>query len=480
MRKFSVTLLCGGLRFGGLLFGGERKFKWILLVAGVAWVQRPAVAPPPFLGTKTPYAAPVFEYTPAPAGFRPVFINYAGRHGARFLTKAGSDLSALQVLDQAAEKQGLTPLGQRIHGAVKRLCLIEKGQYENITLLGAAEQRAIGQRLFDRYPSAFAGKGLDVNVTFKQRTRQSADAFLQGFGGYRGATRFSRSPDSLDAVLRFYDLSPAYLKYKKGVALKRGVDSVDGDARTASSAAAICGRLFTAAFLRDRSSADALAFSDALYDLYSVQFSLPLEVKERGWAPDSVDVSPAFGREDLAWADFRNGAADFLEKGPGRDALGIQVKVAAPLLVDFIKTTDAAVGAGGSGVTAGSGMDGSGAIGGRDAVLRFTHAEAISPFACLLGIPEASVPAAAIARYHDHWQAERIIPLSANVQWIIYNSGREYKVKILLNEREVVLPALGGGPYYSWDSLRAYCLGRLKAVEAGLQGDMISWLKELK
>jgi len=36
----------------------------------------------------------------------------------------------------------------------------------------------------------------------------------------------------------------------------------------------------------------------------------------------------AFDKEDLEWMEFRNGAADFLEKGPGFDSVGIQVKVA--------------------------------------------------------------------------------------------------------------------------------------------------------
>ncbi|HEY4336827.1 MAG TPA: histidine-type phosphatase [Puia sp.] len=439
-----------------------RKFKWVLVFGFAAWVQRMAVAPPLFLGTKTPYVTPMGESTAAPAGYRPVFVNYVGRHGARFLTKAGADIGVLRVLEEAAGKQGLTSLGQRVRAAVKRLCLIEKGQYENITLLGAAEQRAIGQRMLNRYPEVFQGRGLDVAVTYKMRTKQSADAFLQGLEGYHGATHVTRLPDSLDAILRFYDLSPAYQKYKKGEVVKKAMDSVDRDPRTGAVATAVSERLFTPAFLRGRTAADALAFSDDLYDLYSVQFSMPGEIKEKGWGLDSADVSVAFSREDLVWEDFRNGAQDFLEKGPAREPLGIQVKVAAPLLADFIRTTDEAV----------AGRR-------KDAVLRFTHAEAISPFASLLGIPEASMPAAAIARYHDHWQAERIIPLSANVQWIVYSNGKEERVKLLLNEREVRLP-IGGGPYYSWKELRAYCIERLKAVQTGLEGDMLAYLKELR
>ncbi|HEY4107377.1 histidine-type phosphatase [Puia sp.] len=439
-----------------------RKFKWILLVAGVAWAQRSAVAPPPFLGTKTPYTAPDAGYTAVPAGYRPVFVNYVGRHGARFLTKAGADTGALRVLDLAAGERGLTPLGQRVRAVVKRLCAIEKGKYENITLLGAAEQKAIGQRMFSRCAGAFQGRGIDVAVTYKIRTKQSADAFLPGLSGYRGETHFTRLADSQEAVLRFYDLSPAYLKYKKGPVVKKGMDSIDNDPRTAAVAAAVGARVFTPGFLAGRTPAVALAFSNDLYDLYSVQFSLPGEVRAGGFAADSVDLSPVFSREDLSWEDFQSGAADFLEKGPGRDPLGIQVKIAAPLLADFIQTADAAV-----------------AGRGRDAVLRFTHAEAISPFASLLGIPEASVPAASIGHYQDHWRAEKIIPLSANIQWIVYQNGEGTLVKILLNEREVRLP-IGGGPYYPWKELRAYCMGRLKLVQAGLQEDMIAWLKRLK
>lgn len=439
-----------------------RKVKSALLCILVAWAQRTAVAPPPFLGTKTPYTAPAADYTPAPAGYRPVFVNYVGRHGARFLTKAGADISTMQVLDQAADEQGLTPLGQRIRGAVKRLCLVEKGQYENITLLGAAEQRAIGKRLLARYPEAFQGRGLEVAVTYKVRTKQSADAFLRGLEGYHGPMHFTRLADSLDAVLRFYDLSPAYLKYKKGGVVKKGMDTLDSDPRTAAVAAAVSERLFTPGFLKGRTAVDALALSDGLYDLYSVQFSLPGEIKTKGWPLDSVDVAPAFSREDLSWEDFRNGAQDFLEKGPAHDPLGIQVKVAAPLMADFVRTTDSMV-----------------EKGGRDAVLRFTHAEAISPFASLMGIPEASVPTASIGHYRDHWQAERIIPLSANIQWIIYSNGREVLVKVLLNEREVLLP-VSGGPYYSWKDLRAFCVARLGQVKAGTEGDMIGWLRELK
>ncbi|HEY4291208.1 MAG TPA: histidine-type phosphatase [Puia sp.] len=461
-----------------------RKFNLffgILLLGVMAEAQS-------YLGTKTPYPVPAGVYTSPPAGFQPVFINYAGRHGARYMTKAGPDIEALRLLDAAEGRQGLTKVGLRVRGMVRRLCAVEKGEYENITLLGAEEQQAIGRRMLSRYPAVFIGKGLDVVVTYKVRTQQSADAFLKAFAGYKGPRRFSKLPDSLDAVLRFYDLSPAYQRYKKSEVLKKTWDSLDRDRRTGEAAEAVCERVFTPGFRLGLKSGEELRFAGNLYDLYSVQFSLVRETK------DSVDLGIAFGAPELAWEGFVSGAQDFLEKGPGRDPLGIQVKVAAPLLVDFVKRMDEVVAAAG-------GLDAAGkpvvarAAGGCDAVLRFTHAEAISPFATLLGISEASVPALDIYAYSKHWRAGEIIPLSANVQWIVYSNGKGYLIKVLLNEREVRLPlrgvgaggaeragnaGAGDGPYYSWEELRSYCMARLKAVGADLKGDMVDYLKELR
>ncbi|HEY6899114.1 MAG TPA: histidine-type phosphatase [Puia sp.] len=448
-----------------------RKFSFFLIafLSGLFAVGQA----PLYLGTKTPYVAPAVSYTPPPAGFKPVFVNYAGRHGARYMTKAGADVDALRLLEAADKVQGLTETGRKVEGMVRKLCEVEKGQYENITLLGAEEQEAIGSRMLSRYGPAFTGRGIDVVVTYKVRTQQSADAFLKGLAGYKGQRRFSKQPDSLDAVLRFYDLSPAYQQYKKSAGLKKVFDSLDRDRRTAAAAAAVSERVFTAGFRAGMKAGEELKFAANLYDLYSVQFSLVRETK------DGVDLGIAFGKDELSWEDYASGAQDFLEKGPGRDPLGIQVKVAAPLLADFIRTTDGIVGRRGMGKGDERGGDAA------DAVLRFTHAEAISPFATLLGIPEASVPAAGIYTYHEHWQAEKVIPLSANIQWIVYGNGKEYLVKVLLNEREVRLPRLGvfaagGGVYYRWEDLRAYCLGRLKAVGAELDGNQVEYLKKLR
>lgn len=152
---------------------------------------------------------------------------------------------------------------------------------------------------------------------------------------------------------------------------------------------------------------------------------------------------------------------------PGFDSIGIQVKVAAPLLADLINSFDRAVTKPDAG----------------DAVLRFTHAEAIAPLAALMGIREASTPVTSIYKYHEHWSAGNVIPLSANIQWVLYAGpgAVDYLVKVLLNEREANLPvATSQWPYYRWEDLRTYYVQKLRAVGAGLQQDMMGYLRGLE
>ena len=437
------------------------RVLWILLcllMKGMVYAQ--------MLGTKTPYVAPRGAYTPPPPGYRPVFINHVGRHGARFLTKAGADQEVLRVLEVAEKRKALTSIGMQVKAIAMRLQAAGKGKYEKITLLGEEEQAAIGRRMHVMYASAFMGRGLEVVTTWKQRTQQSAEAFLKGIAGYGGPLQYERAPDSTDTTLRFYDLSPAYIRYKKGALIRRCLDSLDKDGRTAAVARRICGRLFTAAYARELMGAEGVAFADDLYDLYSIAWAMSGELRAAGHPGDRNGLGVAFDKEGLSWLDFRGGAADFLEKGPGFDSVGIQVKVAAPLLADFIKSMDRATGSGP----------------GRDGVLRFTHAEAIAPFAALLGIRGASTAVRSIYQYHDHWQAERVIPLSANIQWVLYSrEGGGNLVKVLLNEREAVLPvATRQWPYYRWEDVRSYYIQKLNSLHTGLQENMQEYLSRLE
>jgi len=449
-----------------------RKFSFLF----VCLLMQKHVFAQTYLGTKTPYGGPSHEaYASPPAGYQPVFINYVGRHGARFLTKAGADLQVLEALQAAEKSNALTAIGKKIKAIAQRLQTASKGNYENITLLGQEEQEAIGERMWYTYKSVFSGRGVEVVTTWKVRTQQSAEAFLKGLADYKGEKRYERAPDSADTTLRFYDLSPAYTHYKKGGLIKKCMDSLDKDSRTLATARRICGRVFTPAYVKElmktaegkTGPSKGAAFADELYDLYSIAWSMSGEVRNAGFPGDSEGLGVAFDRDDLEWMEFRNGAADFLEKGPGFDSVGIQVKVAAPLLADLINSMDRAV----------NKPDG------KDAVLRFTHAEAIAPLAALLGIREASTPVTSIYKYHDHWSAGIVIPLSANIQWVLYagTGSGGYLVKVLLNEREAVLPvATTQWPYYRWEDLRAYYIRKLGAVGAGLQQDMMGYLRGLE
>jgi hypothetical protein len=407
-----------------------------------------------YTGTKTPYPFKQADYTPVPKGYSAAYVNYTGRHGARFMTKAGSDVKLLAVLN----KSPLTTLGDSIRVMTEHFLEIEKDNYENISLLGDAEQHAIGARLREREASAFKGRGLAIAVTHKKRTRQSADGFLKAFADYKGKKEFKMVQDTNENVLRFYDLSPAYEAYKDGKVIAVRVDSLRNDPRTRKIAFDISKRLFKTTL----SEKDQLAVAEWLYDLYSIQFSLVMEMQQ---ANVQFDFGKAFTEEDLQWLDKINSAADFLEKGAGLDTLGIQSRIAAPLLLDLITSTDA--------LTKGMLK--------KDAVLRFSHAEAISPLATLMGIPEASIPSASIYNYDKHWKAEHIIPLSANIQWIIYSNGKKFLIKVLLNEREVALPVKTTSyPYYKWEDVKSYYLNKLKKIGVKPGDDMHKYLLLVK
>src|SRR6201996_195960 len=170
-----------------------------------------------FLGTKTLYKNNGQKNTPPPAGYAPVFINHVGRHGARHLTKDVSSTSAWRLLLAADSANALTEKGKQLLQMVKALQKVEKGNTKYISAEGVNELKGLGERMYINYPAVFKGKvNLKVATTKEVRTKQSADAFLQGLNSKLNDTAAINFYND-DTNLRFYDLSPVYKQFEDGV-----------------------------------------------------------------------------------------------------------------------------------------------------------------------------------------------------------------------------------------------------------------------
>ncbi len=429
-------------------------FSWLVFLVCVHVCK----AQDNYLNTKTPYHPQQTNYTPEPKGFKPVFINYTGRHGARFQTSADKDQLVIAVLKQADQQHQLTTEGAVLLAQLQLFQQIEQNSYGELTLLGKEEQEHIAARMSTAYPGVITNGKLLLETTDKLRTQQSAKAFLKGLPYYDAAGSTSIIfPAASDSILRFYDLSEAYKTYEKSAQIKIHIDSLLNDERTATASFDICKTIFTKEFIQHFSdgsikddkqqSISSTTFSLALYDIYCSTFATSEELKTANNTIHTT-LNKVFNNRILQWFDTITSASDFYEKGPAEDASGIQATIAIPLLYDLLKTTDTAINQKKY-----------------DAVLRFTHAEAISPLAALMEISQASTTSSSVFDFYKGWKAADIIPMSANIQWILYSNGKTYLLKILLNEKEIALPvATKTYPYYNWNDVKTYYLNKIASL----------------
>lgn len=420
-----------------------------------------------FLGTKTLYKNSKQKYTSAPAGYLPVFINHVNRHGARHLTKDVKTAVVYALLIKADSLNALTEKGKRLKQMVIALQKVEKGNTKNISEEGRKELNGLGKRMYNNYTNVFAGPvNLNVTVTKEVRTEQSADAFLGGLN--------SRLKDSVtikkyndDTHLRFYDLSPAYKKFEDNVDESEPKLSLEKAANMDILNSNIIARFFTADFLSKLDNGTKSKVVSDIFGFATIVYSLATEIRQAGFMPADVDFKSMFTCAELAKIGMLDSIDENLKKGPGTNNNGIQVRVAVPLLVDFINAADDFI-----------------RNKNVNAQLRFAHAETIAPFATLLQIAEADKASKDPSKLNASWQASRIIPLSSNIQWIFYKKkrGADYLVKILLNEREARINGLkvSGFPYYKWSELRGLYMAKLTRMGVRLTDDMNAFLTNLQ
>lgn len=383
------------------------------------------------LGSKTPYAPreDAARYEAAPAGYEPLAVQLVARHGSRGLTKPGSDEAALKVWREAEAAGALTPLGRRFGADLQRFIAAQRRLgYGNLSQLGVEEHEQLARRLVARLPGFFAaGPGVEVLSSGVDRAVDSSRSFASELQRAApkarvpaswGADRFllyfhklDARRDTADTPARRATLQrcEAYQAWLRSPVLAAQQQRIDADPRLPAAARAVLTGLYSEAFVARLP--DPLVAAREVMDVRGASAGLRRELggEVREYVPP--EAAAAFIEAD--------DAEDFYRKGPGLIEAGpVTYAIATQLvddMLDRLATSDGAV-------------------------LRFAHAEIISPLVSALGIAgeHQPQPLAQPYSYRDNpWRSETVIPMAANVQWEVWRSdGGERLVRMLLNEGE--------------------------------------------
>ena len=422
-------------------------------------------------GSKTAYQY-VKQPTAVPASYQAFYIDHIGRHGSRYLSKPKYENIAYKVLTLAEKNNQLTDMGKSLLKQIIGINALNRNHYGELTDLGRKDISLISQRMLNNYPTVFKGQKIEVISSTSPRAKETAEIFVKPFKANYPDIHIFQPPENKQTLLRFFEYSPAYDAYKKSKNIKAALKLLERATKTEDMSQDVARLIFTADFihqlnngvaLSEKSSIKTADFVIAIYQLYQELLSFPPETL----AGNHLDFSDYFTQDQLVWFNTVVTAKNFLQIGPAFDVKGIQVKIAAPLLLDMLKTADKAI------------TDKN-----VDANLRFAHAETVSPLATLLELEGAYTAVNSVEDYPSVWQAERIIPMGANIQWIFYQSNQSNQpilIKVMLNEREVHLPLpTNNFPYYRWDEVKQYYKNKLHKLGLTDESDSLEWLNKVK
>ncbi|RLN69061.1 hypothetical protein BBJ28_00006661 [Nothophytophthora sp. Chile5] len=371
----------------------------------------------------------------------PVQLNYAIRHGTRNPTM--KDIT--RIVD--THSRLLASRSAASEAAVTRTAWLETwtNPYPEETAAGladagVAELIAMGQRLHARLagvsPSHFDASKFAFEHTWKIRTRQSAEAFAFGFFDGLQPVFYDTAPIGDDQVLRFFDNCPAFemqIEQNKSATIEH---------RKYRDSEQMMKNLATFRRLS--------GFPNATQkDLEAAYAGCAFDVAVRGVLDQWCAL---FDDEMLLAMDYFQDLKHFYRKSHGH---ALAFEIAAPLLQDLFHSMKQRV-------------DGSSAVEGH---FRFAHAETILPLAALLNVSYFDRHA---SDREGHFRADTplelalqrkfksstLAPFAANIGFVLYECAAEveeaaptFKVKTLLNEREVIFSECNGQALCAFEGL---------------------------
>ena len=425
----------------------KRLFSILLLVAGALgtcfaqnWKEVIERDPARLAGTYYVYDADALPaLTPAPAGYKPIYISHFGRHGARYCTSEYDPMH--EWLTKAHKARILTEKGERFHTEYE--AFYQKVRYckGNLTEVGKKQHRNIAIHMFERFPEVFSGPTHVVAAsTESPRVIQSMWSCLSGL-----QSRDDEIDFDADASARFapwlqpvLSSNPYYVKERTRVnsATRKKLD--DYTSRTLP-AKEIMLRLFT-----DLDAASAVlktspeTFVKSLHSIVSGTRCLDEDQGIFDWLVSEEEMR-------LMWKVVS--AAYFSSSGNLEDSGSMLVDYAAFTTEQVIECADADM-----------------ASGDTQLRLRFGHDASLMPFITFLDMNGVGRSTSSFEESLEIFP-NYYVPMGCSAQLIFYrNQANRILVKALLNEEEATLPFKAvEGPYYDWQDFKDYYASRIAA-----------------
>ena len=376
--------------------------------------------------------------TPAPKGYKPVYISHYGRHGSRYLVSKDDYDVALRTLQHADSLGKLTAVGRETLAKVKMLREEAHNRFGELTQRGAEQHRDIARRMYERFPEVFKGDvHVDAKSTVVIRCILSMENALQELLRHNNKLRISH--DASDHDMHYMNFWDAEL-------MKRCLpERSKGDYDAFRSRHEKHDRVMRELFNDDSYWQNDINATDLNYRLFKLASNIQSsELRHK------ITLYNLFTAEELYENWLQTNAWWYAHYGgyTGNDANMSFIE--RRLLRKMIEEADSCLQEKRPGAT-----------------LRYGHEVCVMPLACLMELDNWGLCTDDLEQLDKAgWRCYNLFPMACNVQMVFYRSKDKRKdtlVKVLLNENETRLPITPvTGNYYKWSDLRKYYLEKLR------------------
>ncbi len=377
---------------------------------------------------------PLYD-TPAPKGYKPVYISHYGRHGSRSDWGRPAYKTVIDALSKGKEAHILTPSGDSLLQEATLVYEGHDGMDGRLTQRGVNEHMLIAQRMYTRYRRVFtkgSGKVRSVSSTVP-RCLVSMTAFTDAL---------TKMEPNLDITWDTGENFMAYINNGCPDSLSKAADALIRSKIPApgkGEGERFLGKVFTDPVKGEELVGNKDAFVGLV--LHTARNS------------NAFDINPTpfrFLSLDAIYSYYENNAMNlYLHQCNSAEFGKVRTALCRPLVEDIVNKANDALG--------------NGRV---CADLRFGHDYPILSLFAFIGLQGAG-DCLTLDEARTEWFATEYVPFASNLQMIFYRKGNDPSkvlVKFLVNEKETLVPALKAvsGPYYDWNEVVAYLDGRFR------------------